>query len=275
MALVSTMLFSSLGLGEAMERIAECGFRWVEVSHVHLERLRSDEAKELGTLVKSVIERFNIKTPVAHLPADRSATIVEGVGGWRKCLARLLPFIEALSGAGVEVFVIHTLLPKLVPRVGSAELARVGFEETRALLEELDRVAKGIGVRVAVENRVERYAFGSTAEDLLRVCEGLDSVGVCVDVGHANAAGMDPVEFVKACRDRTLVYHLHDNDGSRDQHLPPLLGAVPWDEVVKSLNGSAHRVLEVSCSSREEVCRSYARYLSIVIEVMNLQRAEA
>jgi len=270
---VSSMLFSSLDLASAVSELARLGFRDVELSHVHLERL--DSKPESIELVAKRVRDLGVDARVAHLPADRSATIVECSGCWRKCFERVRVFAEVLHRVlGTELMVVHTLLPKPSASASSYDYVRVSESETRLFLEALDRLGRELDVLIAVENRVERYAFGNSLGDLLKVIDGLESVGLCIDVGHANASGIDPVEIVKLARDRTFVYHLHDNDGSRDQHLLPYLGAIPWSDVVKELNPSAAIVFEVSCSSKPEVCRSYARYLSMFVSVMNLQRAE-
>ena len=35
--------------------------------------------------------------------------------------------------------------------------------------------------------------------------------------------------------DRIEVFHVHDNDGSRDQHLAPYMGVLNWDNFVAGL----------------------------------------
>jgi len=273
LAYVSSMLFSCLDLVSAVREVASLGFRRVELSHVHLERLDPSAERVASEAMK--IREIGVDTSVAHLPADRLSTRVSGSGGWRRCFERLRVFVEVLHRVlGANVFVVHPLLPEPQPNATSYRYAKLSEAETRSLLRAMDSLARDLGIHIAVENRVERYAFGNPIGDLLSVIDGLDRVGLCIDVGHANASGMNPVEVARLARDRTIAYHLHDNDGSRDQHLLPYLGVIPWSEVIKELNPSAALVFEVSCSSKPEVCRSYGRYLSMFIDVMSLQRAE-
>ncbi len=273
---ISTMLFQKLRLGEAIRSIAKAGFNCVEISHVHLERYDSKDAIEVRNEVSRAIEGSGVKVAITHLPADRLATVVDSADDWVKCLARVVPFIEALRDVGIEIFVVHTLMAKPRPSIPTWKALRLSIESTRRFLEKLDSLAKDLGIRIAVENRVERYAYGNTLADLIEVTEGLEFTKLCIDVGHANASGLDPVEMVRDSRDLAIAYHLHDNDGSRDQHLPPYLGSIPWNRVIPLLNPKAMKVLEVSCSSNESVCSSYARYLMMFVrnEMMNLQRAE-
>ena len=49
--------------------------------------------------------------------------------------------------------------------------------------------------------------------------------GCCLDVAHANVSahksGRDVVEYIRMLQPYIIVAHLHDNDGSADQHLVP------------------------------------------------------
>jgi sugar phosphate isomerase/epimerase len=59
-------------------------------------------------------------------------------------------------------------------------------------------------------------------------------LGVTLDVGHAKVNGEDWQEFVERFGERIRVCHLHDNDGSADQHEPlpeyePLVEVIPAD----------------------------------------------
>ena len=66
---------------------------------------------------------------------------------------------------------------------------------------------------------------------------------ICVDTGHTNEAmpfGMpSPAEAIRMLGDRVKFLHLHDNNGTYDQHLPPLmggLGSVYWPDVFDALD---------------------------------------
>jgi sugar phosphate isomerase/epimerase len=79
------------------------------------------------------------------------------------------------------------------------------------------------------------------------------SVGLCLDVGHANVVAAlrrtDPLELIEPVLDRTVLFHLHDNLGARrgdagspeldplrlDLHLPPGRGNVPWQRLAPLL----------------------------------------
>jgi sugar phosphate isomerase/epimerase len=101
-------------------------------------------------------------------------------------------------------------------------------------LDELEPDATARGVRIAIENTsnfpvVERL-LGEYAPGFL---------GLCYDSGHGNldGTGLDRLEKLK---DRLVSVHLHDNDGTGDQHKLPFSGTVDWDRLVRIMGVSAY-----------------------------------
>lgn len=107
-------------------------------------------------------------------------------------------------------------------------------------MQELEVVSKKFGVRVAFENL---FTYESI-EAIMRLLEMYpeDYVGVCYDSGHGNldsveAAGID---FLDSVKDRLLVLHLNDNDGTGDQHMVPFDGTVDWDRLCAVIESSVY-----------------------------------
>ncbi len=96
-------------------------------------------------------------------------------------------------------------------------------------LEDLVKKAEDLGVPLALEN-----VFEPTPEFLTPVVEAIDSpfLGYCFDPGHALAfAHSSWSPWLKAFQQRLLEIHIHDNDGSWDQHLVPGKGKIPFEEI--------------------------------------------
>ena len=74
------------------------------------------------------------------------------------------------------------------------------------------------GLTIHLENAHE------IAPDLqLALIDAVDDprLGICLDIGHAHAFSSTPVlEWITTLGKRITYVHLHDNDGSGDQHLP-------------------------------------------------------
>ena len=95
-------------------------------------------------------------------------------------------------------------------------------------VEDLAALAAKVNVRVAIEVIPNPL---SSALDLVRLIEedldGLD-IGVCLDYGHAHLMG-DLGEAIETLSGHLWTTHVHDNGGTRDDHLVPYAGTIDWD----------------------------------------------
>lgn len=96
----------------------------------------------------------------------------------------------------------------------------VGFWLEKSLLTwlPLNEKATEIGVKIAIEN-----IFEDEPSNLKLLMERMDSdnFGICFDTGHCNLFSKVPLaDWIEALNPYIAELHLHDNDGSSDQHLP-------------------------------------------------------
>ncbi len=122
----------------------------------------------------------------------------------------------------------------------------------REAVSELLPVAHACGVELLLENII------STGTRCAALCQLLDEVdpeqqaGICLDLGHAHVDG-GAVAELHAALPRLRHLHVHDNDGSKDQHLAPGCGTLPWTEVLDALQRAAFQgqgALELRDASR-------------------------
>lgn len=66
-----------------------------------------------------------------------------------------------------------------------------------------------------------------------------DRLGFCYDSGHENCYTKG-TDFLSIYGSRLMALHLHDNDGTDDQHLIPGEGNVDWYALMKKLNGTRY-----------------------------------
>ena len=107
------------------------------------------------------------------------------------------------------------------------------IEYALTALEHLGAFARPLGVRLLVENLLSE---ATTPEHLMMILEmsHLDSVGVCLDLGHANiTVGTDAA--IATLGKRIATVHTHDNHGVKDEHLWPGDGTIAWDATTKAL----------------------------------------
>jgi sugar phosphate isomerase/epimerase len=74
----------------------------------------------------------------------------------------------------------------------------------------------------------------SSAERLVTLLEDeLDGVeaGICLDYGHAHLMG-DLGDAIETISGHLWTTHVHDNRGTRDDHLVPYAGSINWDAAI-------------------------------------------
>jgi len=121
------------------------------------------------------------------------------------------------------------------------------LEYALTALEHLGAFARPLGVRPLVENLT---GAPTTPEHLMEtLTEGhLDSIGVCLDLGHAHLT-VGVAEAISTVAGRIVQVHTHDNHGLKDEHLFPGDGSIDWPTTAAALNALASQpavVLEVS-----------------------------
>ena len=112
---------------------------------------------------------------------------------------------------------------------------------TAATFRELGVQAGKYGVRVVLENVYEKDPELVQAA-LQRI--GLDNVQVCLDVGHLNAFGGGNFEgWLRILWPLIGHLHLHDNQGTLDDHLALGTGNVPVEMVLNFLAAKGRQPL--------------------------------
>ncbi len=155
---------------------------------------------------------------------------------------------EPIRRASVEVVrmsidVAHRLqVGSLVVHCGKCpadQIARLDLARERlyASLLDLAIYAHARNVRLGLENKQrgkdrELILLPEEQRDIVNLLSDLGASAV-VDVGHANTTGRDPAEFLDILSDYTTEVHVHDNDGTSDQHLAPGEGTLRLTEIMQ------------------------------------------
>jgi sugar phosphate isomerase/epimerase len=135
------------------------------------------------------------------------------------------------STLGGDAIVLH------VPPAPKVESLTRWKSQLRYSLDELRPFAQTHQVRIALENMV-RDNFEMI--DLLLADYAPDFLGFCYDSGHGNVDGLG-LDHPERLKDRLVVVHLHDNDGSGDQHKLLFDGKVDWERLSKIIAASAYK----------------------------------
>jgi len=134
--------------------------------------------------------------------------------------------IEMTARLGGRAVVMH--LPPLPPEPAERT---AWWDRVRRAFDALAPVVQRCGVRIALENLAE--VGGDLLEKIFRE-QPPEIVGLCFDSGHAHVSGED-VQLLERFPDRLIAVHLHDNDGSGDQHRIPFTGTIDWDAVARGI----------------------------------------
>jgi len=222
---------------EALERIAEAGFRRVEIW--------SDPP---GVLSGHVDELFNalgnrgLKACSLHAPFTglNVSSLDEKM---RKCsVQQILSAMETAERLGCGHIIVH-------PGSGKYE-QRGHYDKAKSLLakstEELVKGAEEKGLTLALENMLasrDGFRVGTRAAELKEVIESLPAgnLGICLDTGHAHYNGLEAWKETKEAGGLLIDLHVNDNDGSKDEHRVPGEGTLNWPPFIKALKETNYR----------------------------------
>lgn len=85
-----------------------------------------------------------------------------------------------------------------------------------------------LGVEIVLENVLEREPAW-----ILDIIKGVDDprLRMCLDIGHVNAySNISVMDWLEACAPYISHFHIHNNDGTRDQHNALNDGRIPMKE---------------------------------------------
>lgn len=106
------------------------------------------------------------------------------------------------------------------------------------------------GTRLAMEN-----VFDDSPEPIARFLEAIDSpyFGHCFDVGHFRLFSKVSMEdWFKRFGKRIIEVHIHDNNGGRDEHLPPGDGDIDFKGFFALLKTYSREVIHTIEPHKEE-----------------------
>lgn len=134
--------------------------------------------------------------------------------------------IEMAARLGADVIVMH-------PGTPVAGHEETFWKQLCGSLDALEPCARDLNVRIALENG--EWSIVQTLLDKYP----RDYVGVCYDSGHGNI-GFGSLAQLDQAKDRLICIHLHDNNGSGDQHNLVFSGTVDWAHLARILAGASY-----------------------------------
>lgn len=192
-----------------------------------------------------ILENKNCYLVHNYFPPERDGLILNIASGDEQIRRRSIDFIKRTttfcSKFGIELYSFHIGLLSDPQKANSKGFVfgdknvlspNKAFSLTVDSLKEIcDYVGKK-GVKIAVENNPCSREKGR----FLQFCEagefkklfqkvGYNNLGLLVDIGHlkisAKTRGFDRLEFIHQLKSRIFGLHVHDNNGTEDEHKLP------------------------------------------------------
>ena len=218
----------------ALKKMAAAGVEWVEL-WANLHQFDPRFSPPNPGAVKQLMDELHLKPCSLHSPFsgfDAGLSEAEQEQVW---LTQTKKAIEYASAAGVDIVTVHPIFFYQHP--GEDEIHVIHCKEK--LLKEVVRHARTQKVRIALENmRKQRTSLYTHTAQLKRLIEriGDETVGICLDTGHALNNGADLSEEINAAGELLITLHVNDNYlGDQDAHLVPGEGVIDWQPFVKDL----------------------------------------
>jgi sugar phosphate isomerase/epimerase len=229
---VSTHLFHQHRLTrDHLVHIAAHGFEAVELfaTRAHFDYHDPSARLQLAEWLSDT----RLELHSVHAPAFEALRNGRWVGAFSNASADESRRRAAIAEAEAALALArHVPFQFLVTHIGVPASEVVGADNSRDAarrsIDDLVALAATVNVRVAMEVIPNPL---SSAEHLSRLIEDdLDgmNVGVCLDYGHAHLMG-DLGEAVETLSGHLWTTHVHDNGGTRDDHLVPFAGTIDWD----------------------------------------------
>lgn len=158
------------------------------------------------------------------------------------------------SYLGAQILIVHPG-GKNVPM--SEREIRIGY--FLEALNQLIPVCQRLGLKIAVENMGPDY-LGDKIEEIDRILNNYenDLVGICLDTSHAHLTG-DLFNYLDYLGERIITFHISDNNGLHDDHLPPGRGQIDWPKFLKGVEKIGYKgplVMEILDKESDNLYKS-------------------
>ncbi len=164
---------------------------------------------------------------------------------------------QSLKGAqvlGTKYLVVHPILPfGNEPNQDVEEVIGINL----GFIGKLADYAKYYGITICLENLPFNNYPLSKPEEIRDFVEDMNhpNLKVCLDTGHCAVFGIQPGDAVRMIGPELLkCLHVHDNDGTGDQHLPPKKGIIDWEDFRQALKDiNFQGALSLECKPKDGV----------------------
>ena len=213
----STLCFTQQPLDEALQRIAQLGFRYVDLgiqrwSHISVREL-VQSGENIAASLQRGLQQAGVELAAMNVGLDRSADVP---------LAEQVSAVCALAAA-------HNLPAICINAPANDTPLGTAIVELR----QLTAIAARYNVTLCLETHVN--CLTEIPEVAVRLVEAAPNLGIALDPSHFYAGPWQGRDFSTAYP-HTRIVHLRDAGNSRDRlHMPPGRGRVDFASLLAGL----------------------------------------
>ena len=276
---ISTHLFHEHRLNrEHLVHIAAHGFDAVELfaTRSHFDYHDAQAAADLAEWLSDTrLELHSVHAPIVKaMKGGKWIDAFSNASRDEACRKTALQETEAAIALATRIpyryLVVHLGTPSTERIPSSDNQPDVAKRSVEAIVEKAARANVRVTLEVIPNPLSSAAALAHLIEEEL---DGVD-VGVCLDYGHAHLMG-DLAEAVETLSGHLWTTHVHDNGGTRDDHLVPYAGTIDWDAAMMETQkigyegrlifevadtGNAVQVLERCVKARERLENTFVTF---------------
>lgn len=217
--------YQSFGIEKTIDIFSQVGISGIDFNNDIKEFYDDTYDKAYYLNLKKYVNDKGIDMVQAHAPFGTD------FANEQEFVNRIVKGMEKASWIGAPMIVVHPCKHLDYKEVGFDKMFEYNYNFYKGLVP----YAEEYGIKIAIENI--NNSLTEKADALVKLYEELKNpvFTVCFDAGHCNVIGESPAQMVKILAHRIGCTHIHDNDGSRDQHTLPFYGTTDWEAVVKAL----------------------------------------
>ncbi len=276
--------FLNLSLSRIVEKLANYGYSsievWADVPQKWSGNFSEREQREL----RETLESFGFESSV-HAPIW-DINLASHIAGFRRVSIKQVKWsMDLARNLGSRLVTLHPGHMPPYPFIPS--LRESGKKNFLDSLQTLLDYSAETGVPIGLENLPLGLSFCYTLDELIDYVNSFENLRVTLDVPHAYVIGKflqlvdkkkaatppedEIAEAIRKLGNRIINIHLHDNDGSWDQHKVPGEGTInfkPIVEAMKEINYNHLITLEIWGSKDPD--KTAMRAINVVKELLNL-----
>jgi sugar phosphate isomerase/epimerase len=243
---LSTYVFVRRRLTPALlTDIARYGVTAVEIfcSRAHFNYQSADVVREIAGALRD----HNLTLHALHAPSERDFNLTHESStplsiSDPERVRRLEAVDEIKRALDVAEYIPYRYL---VQHMGSSRdvADERHFDAAFSSLEHLRIFAKERGVTVALENTPGEVATPARLRQFITDTR-LTDLRFCFDIGHAHI-GDGVLASLEPLREFMATSHIHDNHGTKDEHLLPYDGTIEWKSALPALPAKLPLVFEL------------------------------